>query len=234
MNNLSTLILGVCGCFLLGCTTPPFPQPPNDGPQTPSTTTTTTTTSTSTSSTTGGQSVSWIDIQWDGGPDQERQARALIEGAEAFGYGDDPRLLKFVLSNEHVNGDRDGGRMGWVCDDCSCYAWNRDDGNQHHLTHYCLKPSANPNTSKAPYETVKHEQFHSVDDMIPASDKRLGNGNRGHEQFMRHKITREWLEVGPEIAVRWPLGVRRPTWKNWSPILFKGKAPEGWKCGSVE
>jgi len=180
--------------------------------------------------------VTWDQIQWAGGPDRERQCRALIKGAQAFGYGDDPRLLKFVLSNEHVNGDRDGGRMGWVCDDCSCYAWNRDSGNQHHLTHYCLKPSSNPDSKKAPFETVVHEQFHSVDDLIPAEDKQLGNGNRGHEQFMRHKTTREWLEVGEEIAVRWPLGVRKPTWSNWWPAYWKARSESEWLtgCGTSE
>jgi len=235
----SLVVLAFLAWMCTGCISLPSDlNNPNTTSTSTSSTDTSTTSSSSTSSTTttAGLRIAWNMIQWAGGPAREENCRAFLHCAEAFGYGDDPRLLEFVLSNEHVDGDSNGGRLGWVCNDCSCFAWNREDGRYKHLTHYCVKPSSNPDGKLAVYETVIHEQMHSLDDLIPEEDKVMGAGNRGHEQFMRHKTTRELLEVGPTIAVRWPMGVRKPTWDDWLPVYWKGRSDKGWNgtgCGTI-
>ena len=213
-------------CFCTSCVSTPPDIPVNS-----TTLTTTDTSTTSTSSTTAGSEIQWHEVGWEGEMiDHERQRRALVEIARRIGYGDDIRLRNFVLSNHHVNGDSYGGDLGWVCNDCSCYAWNQDNGNYHHHTRYCVKPSDDPSSKFAPYQTCTHEQGHTLDDIIPDADKRMGNGNPGHHQFWRHKITREWLEVTYVINGRWPSRFRMPSRDNLWPMFRNSKAPPVWVC----
>jgi len=222
------VIISVISFVCTSCSTTPPNGPVNS---TTLTTTTSTTTDTSTTSTTAGAQIGWREIGWEGPMvDHERQRRAFVEVARRIGYGNDPRLRDFVLSNHHVNGDRYGGALGWVCNDCSCFAWNQDNGNLHHHTRYCVKPSNDPASQFAPYQTCTHEQGHSVDDIIPAADRRRGNGNPGHDQFWRHKTTKEWLPVTFVVNGRWPMRARKPSGENWWPMFRNAKSPPAWVC----